>query len=158
MIESGSADDSASSGVNITIEASFEQELSSGADNGLYHLYSFSFVSIVHCIFVATMRIDSEHFSDHHEKSAGISITTTNKASLEDEVLDNVSDGNAANSEASSDLLNNVRSLIQSQDLSVDLYSEHKIIHESTPIQLGGFFAALFHMIRRAIFSLLLLN
>ena len=104
---------------------------------------------------VCTVWIDSEYLS-YHEKSAGIS--DTNKPFLEDELLENVSDGNAANSEASSDLLNDARCLFQSQDISFDLYSQHKIIYESSPIQLGGFFATLSHMIRRVIFSLLLLN
>ena len=83
------------------------------------------------------MWIDSEYLS-YHKKSAGIS--DTNKPFLEDELLENVSDGNAANSEASSDLLNDARCLFQSQDISFDLYSQHKIIYESSPIQLGGFF------------------
>ena len=83
------------------------------------------------------MWIDSEYPS-YHEKAAGIS--NTNKTSLEDELLENVSDGNAAGSAASSDLLNNARCLFQSRDISFDLHSEHKIIYET--IQLGGFFCS----------------
>ena len=54
--------------------------------------------------------------------------------------LKNVSESNIASSEASIDLLNDARCLFQSQEISFDLYSEHKIIHESIPIQLGGYF------------------
>ena len=98
------------------------------------------------------MWIDSEYLS-YHEKSAGIS--DTNKPFLEDELLENVLDGNAANSEASSDLLNDARCLFQSQlicTLSTKLFTK---AHQSN---WEDFFATLSHMIRRVIFSLLLLN
>ena len=66
---------------------------------------------------------------------------------MENELLQNVSDGNAASYEASSDLLNDARWLFQSQDGSFNLYTEHKTNFESSPIQLKGLFAALSHMI-----------